>query len=141
MESLSVHGKSLRFLIADDHAIFADALRAFLEKTHTVVGLVRDGHAMVTEAIRLQPDVIVVDVGMPLLNGLDAARKINVQAPNIKFVFLTMRDDPNLAAGSRTRPNRVCAETLARTRAAKGDRPSLAWQVLSNAQAESWRLG
>jgi len=100
MESLSVHGKSLRFLIADDHAIFADALRAFLEKTHTVVGLVRDGHAMVTEAIRLQPDVIVVDVGMPLLNGLDAARKINVQAPNIKFVFLTMRDDPNLAAAA-----------------------------------------
>ena len=100
MESLSVHGKSLRFLIADDHAIFADALRAFLEKTHTVLGLVRDGQAMVTEAVRLQPDVIVVDVGMPLLNGLDAARKINVQAPDIKFVFLTMRDDPNLAAAA-----------------------------------------
>jgi DNA-binding NarL/FixJ family response regulator len=100
MDSLSVHGKSLRFLIADDHAIFADALRAFLEKTHTVLGLVRDGHAMVTEAIRLRPDVIVVDVGMPLLNGLDAAQKINVQAPEIKFVFLTMRDDPNLAAAA-----------------------------------------
>ena len=95
-----MHGKSLRFLIADDHAIFADALRAFLEKTHTVLGLVRDGHAMVTEAIRLRPDVIVVDVGMPLLNGLDAARKINVQAPDIKFVFLTMRDDPNVAAAA-----------------------------------------
>jgi DNA-binding NarL/FixJ family response regulator len=100
MESLSLHGKSLRFLIADDHAIFADALRAFLERTHTVVGLVRDGQAMVTEAVRLQPDVIVVDVGMPLLNGLDAARKINVQAPDIKFVFLTMRDDANLAAAA-----------------------------------------
>ena len=100
MENLSVHGKSLRFLIADDHAIFADALRAFLETTHNVVGLVRDGQAMVTEAIRLQPDVIIVDVGMPLLNGLDAARKINVQAPDIKFVFLTMRDDPNVAAAA-----------------------------------------
>jgi DNA-binding NarL/FixJ family response regulator len=100
MESVSVHGESLRFLIADDHAIFAEALRVFLEKTHTVVGLVRDGHAMVTEGIRLRPDVIVVDVGMPLLNGLDAARKINAQAPNIKFVFLTMRDDPNLAAAA-----------------------------------------
>ena len=100
MESVSVHGKSSRLLIADDHAIFAEALRVFLEKTHTIVGLVRDGYAMVTEGIRLRPDVIVVDVGMPLLNGLDAARKINAQAPNIKFVFLTMRDDPNLAAAA-----------------------------------------
>ena len=58
----------------------------------------RDGHATVTEAKRLRPDVIVVDVCMPLLNGLDAARKINLQAPNIKFVFLTMQDEPNLAA-------------------------------------------
>ena len=100
MENVSVHTKSSRLLIADDHAIFAEALRVFLEKTHTVVGLVQDGQAMVTEAIRLRPDVIVVDVGMPLLNGLDAARKINAQAPNIKFVFLTMRDDPNLAAAA-----------------------------------------
>jgi DNA-binding NarL/FixJ family response regulator len=87
-------------LIADDHAIFAEALRVYLEKTHTVVGLVRDGNAMVTEAKPLRPDVIVVDVGKPLLNGLDAARKINLQALNIKFVFLTMRDDPNLAAAA-----------------------------------------
>src|SRR5580700_97582 len=100
MESKSIHGKSSRLLIADDHAIFAEALRVYLEKTHTVVGLVRDGHAMVTEAIRLRPDVIVVDVAMPFVNGLDAARKINVQAPRIKFVFLTMRDDPNLAAAA-----------------------------------------
>jgi DNA-binding NarL/FixJ family response regulator len=95
-----VHEKGPRFLIADDHAMFAEALRLYLEKTHTVVGIVRDGHAMVAEATRLRPDVIVVDVGMPLLNGLDAARKINLQAPNIKFVFLTMRDDPNLAAAA-----------------------------------------
>jgi DNA-binding NarL/FixJ family response regulator len=55
---------------------------------------------MVAEAMRLRPDVIVVDVGMPLLNGLDAGRKIHLQAPAIKFVFLTMRDDPNLAAAA-----------------------------------------
>jgi DNA-binding NarL/FixJ family response regulator len=100
MESKSVQGKGSHLLIADDHAIFAEALRVYLEKTHTVVGLVRDGHALVAEAMRLRPDVIVVDVGMPLLNGLDAARRINVGAPNIKFVFLTMRDDPNLAAAA-----------------------------------------
>ncbi len=89
-----------RLLIADDHAIFADALRVYLEKTYTVVGIVLDGLAMVSEAIRLQPDVIVVDVGMPLLNGLDAAWRIREQAPHIKFVFVTMRDDPNLAAAA-----------------------------------------
>jgi DNA-binding NarL/FixJ family response regulator len=100
MESISVQGKGPHLLIADDHAMFAEALRVYLEKTHTVVGLARNGHAMVAEAMRLRPDVIVVDVGMPLLNGLDAARRISVLAPNIKFVFLTMRDDPNLAAAA-----------------------------------------
>ena len=89
-----------RFLIADDHAMFAEALRVYLEKTYTVVGVVLDGRAMVAEAMRLQPDVIVVDVGMPLLNGLDAAERIKAQALHIKFVFLTMNDDPNLAAAT-----------------------------------------
>ncbi len=97
---MSAYVSGPRFLIADDHAIFAEILRAYLEKTYTVVGVVSDGPAMVSEAIRLQPDVIVVDVGMPLLNGLDAARKTRKQAPNIKFIFLTMRDDPNLAAAA-----------------------------------------
>jgi DNA-binding NarL/FixJ family response regulator len=99
-DKVTVQGKSLRLLIADDHAIFAEALRAYLEKTHTVVGLVRDGRAMVAEALRVQPDMIVVDVAMPILNGFDAAQRIKLQAPNIKFVFLTMRDDPNLAAAA-----------------------------------------
>ena len=100
MENVSSHERAPRFLIADDHAIFAEALRTYLEKTYTVIGVVLDGRAMVAEAMRLQPDVIVVDVGMPLLNGLDAARRIKEQAPNIKFVFLTMHDDPNLAAAA-----------------------------------------
>jgi len=76
-----------RFLIADDHALFAETLRAYLEKTYTVVGVVLDGRSMVKEAIRLRPDVIVVDVSMPLLNGLDAARRIQAQDPNIKLPF------------------------------------------------------
>ena len=97
---MSAHGTGPRFLIADDHALFAETLRVYLEKTYTVVGLVLDGQAMVAEAMRLRPDVIVVDVGMPLLNGLDAARRIKEQAPNVKFIFLTMQDDPNLAAAA-----------------------------------------
>jgi DNA-binding NarL/FixJ family response regulator len=87
-------------LIADDHAIFAEALRGLLEKTYVVVAIVVDGRALVSEATRLKPDVVVVDVGMPLLNGLDAARRVREQAPNIKLVFLTMKADPNLAAAA-----------------------------------------
>lgn len=100
MKSVSSHLPGPRFLIADDHAMFAETLRAYLERTYRVVGLVTDGRALVEEALKLHPDVIVVDVGMPLFNGLDAARIIRRQAPNIKFIFLTMKDDPNLAAAA-----------------------------------------
>jgi DNA-binding NarL/FixJ family response regulator len=100
MESVSVRSRGPSFLIADDHAMFAETLRAYLEESYTVLGVVLDGRAMVAEAIRLRPDVILVDIGMPLLNGLDAAREIKEQVPKIKFVFLTMRDDPNLAAAA-----------------------------------------
>ncbi len=100
MESVSERRTGPHLLIADDHALFAETLRVYLEKTFTVVGVVMDGRALVAEAMRLRPDLIVADVGMPLLNGLDAARKIKEQVPNIKFVFLTMRDDPNLAAAA-----------------------------------------
>ena len=100
MERVSARGDDPRFLIADDHAMFAETLRGYLEKTFRVIGVVSDGRALVAEALRLRPDVIVTDVTMPLLNGLDAARRIRVQAPNIKFIFLTMHEDPNLAAAA-----------------------------------------
>jgi DNA-binding NarL/FixJ family response regulator len=100
MERVSARGDDPRFLIADDHAMFAETLRGYLEKTFRVIGVVSDGRALVAEALRLRPDVIVADVTMPLLNGLDAARRIRVQAPNIKFIFLTMHEDPNLAAAA-----------------------------------------
>jgi len=61
---------------------------------------VADGRAMIKEAIRLKPDVVVADVSMPLLNGLDAARRVREQAPKMTFVFLTMLDDANLAAAA-----------------------------------------
>ncbi len=98
MEAVHPNTSRPRVLIADDHVIFAEALRVYLEKTFTVIGVVADGRAMLQEGIRLRPDVIVADVAMPLLNGLDAARRIREQAPNVRFVFLTMLDDVNLAA-------------------------------------------
>jgi DNA-binding NarL/FixJ family response regulator len=97
---LCANSLRLRLLVADDHAMFAEALRAFLEKTYTVVGVVLDGRAMMDAAVRLRPDVIVLDVGMPLLNGIEAARRTRTQLPNVKFVFLTMYHDPNLAAAA-----------------------------------------
>src|SRR5271170_163466 len=96
-----IGGKShLCLLLADDHAIFSDALRVYLEKDFDIVGVVSDGRMLIDEAIRIKPDVIIVDVGMPLLNGLDAARRIKELAPKVKFIFLTMQDDPNLAAAA-----------------------------------------
>jgi DNA-binding NarL/FixJ family response regulator len=97
MELMSADKSLPRLLLADDHVIFAETLRVFLEKTYTVQGVVSDGRAMVEEAIRLRPDLTVVDIGMPVLNGLDAARQLKGQAPNMRFVFLTMHDDPDLA--------------------------------------------
>ena len=89
-----------RLLIADDHPIFAEALKVYLERTYPVVGVVSDGRALIEAALRLRPEVIIADVAMPILNGLDAVRRIKEHAPNIKIVFLTMRDDPNLAAAA-----------------------------------------
>jgi DNA-binding NarL/FixJ family response regulator len=89
-----------RILIADDHAIFGEALCVYLNRTSTVIGIVADGRVLLAEAVRLRPDVIVTDVAMPLLNGLDAARRIREQVPNAKFVFLTMHNDANLAAAA-----------------------------------------
>ena len=100
METIRTRTVRSSILIADDHAMFAEALCFYLEKIFNVVGVVADGRAMVDEAIRLRPDIIVADVSMPLLNGLDAARRIREQAPNVKFVFLTMHDDANLAAAA-----------------------------------------
>lgn len=87
-----------RVLIADDHAIVADGIRALLADTCEVIGIVTDGRSLLTEAPKLNPDVIVVDIGMPLLNGFDAAERLKESLPRTKFVFLTMQEDPNLAA-------------------------------------------
>jgi DNA-binding NarL/FixJ family response regulator len=87
-------------LIADDHNIVAEGLRSVLEKSCEVIGIVQDGRQLLVEAPKLKPDVIVLDIGMPLLNGLDAAEQLRPLLPGVKLVFLTMKDDPNLAAAA-----------------------------------------
>jgi DNA-binding NarL/FixJ family response regulator len=89
-----------RLLIADDHAIFLEALKCWLEKRYVIIGTVSDGRSLVSEAVRLRPDVIIIDFAMPLLNGLDAARRIREKLPNVRLVFLTMHEDANLAAAA-----------------------------------------
>jgi DNA-binding NarL/FixJ family response regulator len=80
--------------------IVAEALRSHLGRIFDVVGIVTDGRSMVENAISLNPHLVLADVSMPMLNGLDAARRIQKNAPNVKFVFLTMHQDPNLAAAA-----------------------------------------
>ena len=90
----------VRVLLADDHNIVAEGLRSLLEREYDVIGIVRDGRELLVEAPKLKPDVIVVDIGMPLLNGLDAAEQLKSILSDVKLVFLTMKDDPNLAAAA-----------------------------------------
>jgi DNA-binding NarL/FixJ family response regulator len=87
-----------RVLLADDHTLLLEAFAKMLEPEFLVVGTVADGRALISTAAELKPDVIVLDIAMPLLNGLDAARQINRTMPSIKLVFLTMNEDPNLAS-------------------------------------------
>jgi DNA-binding NarL/FixJ family response regulator len=76
-----------------------EGIRSLLEeKGHDVVGVVSDGRALVDAAPRLKPDVVILDISMPLLNGFDAAARLKQLLPKVKIVFLTMKDDPNLAA-------------------------------------------
>jgi len=89
-----------RILIADDHSIVAEGLRSLLEKNYEIVGIVQDGRRLLDEAPKLKPDVIVLDIGMPLLNGLDAAERLKASLPSTRFVFLTMQDSANLAAAA-----------------------------------------
>lgn len=87
-----------RVLLADDHTIFLDALTKLLEPEFEVVGVVTDGRALVSQAPDLKPDVVVLDIGMPLLNGLDAGQQVKVQRPETRLIFLTQNQDPNFAA-------------------------------------------
>jgi len=80
--------------------MFAEALCRVLEDEYTVLGIVADGRKLVEEAVRLKPRVIVVDVGMPLLNGFDAAKQVCERLPGTRVVFLTMQEDPRLAAAA-----------------------------------------
>jgi DNA-binding NarL/FixJ family response regulator len=87
-----------QIMIADDHAFVADACRKLLEPEYDVVATVGNGRALVRIAANLKPQVIIIDIGMPLLNGLDAGCQVKEILRSVKLVFLTMNRDPALAA-------------------------------------------
>lgn len=87
-----------RILIADDHTLVAELCRRLVEAECEVVGIVGDGGALIQAATTLKPDVIILDIAMPVLNGLDAARRLKEALPKAKLIFLTMNNDADLAA-------------------------------------------
>src|SRR5688572_27426602 len=82
-----------RVLLADDHTLVLEGFRKLLEKDFDLVGTADNGRALVSEAERLKPQVILLDISMPLLNGLDAARQIKKVTPDVKLVFVTVHAD------------------------------------------------
>jgi DNA-binding NarL/FixJ family response regulator len=82
-----------RVLLADDHTLVLEGLRRILVPEFDLVGTAEDGRALVESAAKLKPDVIVLDISMPLLNGIDAARQIMRATPGAKLIFLTMHAD------------------------------------------------
>ena len=87
-----------RVLLADDHRMLREAFAQILQPKCEVVGVVGDGRALLAAARELKPDVVVLDISMPLLNGLDAARQLGRKMPQVKIVFLTINEDPDMAA-------------------------------------------
>jgi len=86
--------KRSRILLADEHFLTLEGLRKILEPHHDVVGAVSEGRSLVDAALRLKPDLIILDVMMPLLNGIDAARRIRKSLPWAKLLFLTVHANP-----------------------------------------------
>jgi DNA-binding NarL/FixJ family response regulator len=87
----------VRILLADDHTLFCSLLRDLLEPEYQVVGTVGDGRELLKAAASLHPDVVLLDIGMPSLNGLDAGRRLKQANPKIKLIYLTMNNDVEYA--------------------------------------------
>ena len=87
-----------RILLADDHAILLDAFRRLLEPRCEIVGAARDGRALLDLAASTRPEIIILDISMPRLNGLDACVQLRRKMPEVKLIFLTANEDPDLAA-------------------------------------------
>src|SRR5688500_10091417 len=82
-----------KLLLADDHYLFLEALKSLLAEAFDIVATLRDGSELVATALRVRPDIVVLDISMPLVNGLEAARQIRAAVPQTKIVFLSQQSD------------------------------------------------
>jgi DNA-binding NarL/FixJ family response regulator len=84
--------------MADDHTMLVEAIKAMLEPEFEVAGVFPNGRALVDAVSTLNPDLVVMDISMPMLNGIDAGRRLKQLRPSVKLIYLTMNDEPDLAA-------------------------------------------
>ena len=82
-----------RILLADDHMLLLDGLRHLLERNYDLIGIVQDGQSVVSEVRRLQPDLVLMVVAMPVLNGLQAGQRLREQHPKVKLLYVSMYGD------------------------------------------------
>src|SRR5918993_578222 len=87
-----------KLLLADDHTLLLDGIRLMLAPEYELLGSVEDGQSLLTAARELKPDVILLDISMPLLNGIDAAHQLRRIAPSSKLIFVTMHADADFVA-------------------------------------------
>jgi DNA-binding NarL/FixJ family response regulator len=87
-----------RVLLVDDHRLLCEAFTKLLEPHCEVIGAVGDGREALALARKLVPDIVVMDIAMPMLNGLDATRQLREKMPEVRIIFLTMNEDPDLMA-------------------------------------------
>jgi DNA-binding NarL/FixJ family response regulator len=87
-----------RILLADDHGLLLEAFKKLLEPEHDIIGTVNDGRSLLKVAPELHPDIVILDIAMPLLNGLDACQQLRHMMPGVKLMFLTVNPDPDVAS-------------------------------------------
>ena len=87
-----------RILLADDHTMFAECLKGLLQDDFDLLGTVENGAVLVESAVQLEPDIVILDISMPVLNGFDAARELRKRGTSAKIIFLTMHADTGLVA-------------------------------------------
>jgi DNA-binding NarL/FixJ family response regulator len=90
--------RKARVLLADDHRLLLEAFEKLLQPDFDVVGAVGDGHALLAAAQELKPDVIVLDIAMPQMNGMVAAKRLREMMPEVKLIFLTVNEDADFAS-------------------------------------------
>jgi len=119
-----------RVVLADDHTLVLEACARMLEPEFEVPAIFTDGRALLRAVPKIKPDAIVLDIGMPLLNGLDAGRRLKTLLPSAKLIFLTMHEDPGLALEAiRAGASAYLLKTSAASELVKAIREALKGQV------------